>query len=55
MPYDRGDLVALAHRTTRVLDTSYDEGGTRLQLLATRRAAEQLQSALETPLPERVE
>jgi GTP-binding protein HflX len=46
VPYDRGDLVALAHRTARVLDTTYDEAGTRLQLLATRRAAEELQHAL---------
>jgi GTP-binding protein HflX len=47
VPYDRGDLVALAHRTTRVLETSYDTDGTRLQLLATRRAAQQLQHALD--------
>ena len=46
VPYDRGDLVALAHRTTRIMDTSYEEDGTRLQLLATRRNAEQLQRAL---------
>jgi GTP-binding protein HflX len=45
VPYDRGDLVALAHRTTRVMETSYEEDGTRLRLLATRRAAEQLQHA----------
>jgi GTP-binding protein HflX len=49
VPYDRGDLVALAHRSARVLETSYDEGGTRLHLLATRRAAETLQHALSTP------
>jgi GTPase len=46
IPFDRGELVDLAHRTTRVLETSYAEDGTRLRLLATRRAAEQLQHAL---------
>jgi len=54
VPYDRGDLVALAHRTTRVLESSYDEAGTRLQLLATRRAADELLHAIDaarTPTP----
>ena len=45
-PYDRGDLVAFAHARARVLDTNYEEGGTRMRLLADERVAEQLRSAL---------
>tara|TARA_R110000868_G_scaffold6370_1_gene36351 strand:+ start:45196 stop:46737 length:1542 start_codon:yes stop_codon:yes gene_type:complete len=46
VPYDRGDLVSLAHQRARVVDTSYEEAGTRLSLLATARVAEQLRSAV---------
>jgi len=45
VPYDRGDLVSLAHRRARVLDTAYEEAGTRLTLLATAPVAEQLRAA----------
>jgi GTP-binding protein HflX len=46
VPYDRGDLVSLAHSRSRVIDTVYDEAGTRLTLQATTRVAEQLQAAV---------
>ncbi|MFC5501380.1 GTPase HflX [Lysinimonas soli] len=46
VPFDRGDLVALAHARARVTDTSYDERGTRLTVMATERVAEQLKAAL---------
>ena len=46
VPYDRGDLVSLAHQRARVLDTEYEEGGTRLRLLTTTRMAEQLRAAV---------
>jgi GTP-binding protein HflX len=46
VPYDRGDLVAFAHARARVLDTSYEEGGTRMRLLADERVAEKLRSEL---------
>jgi GTP-binding protein HflX len=48
VPYDRGDLVAFAHARARVLETSYEEGGTRMRLLADERVAEKLQSELVT-------
>jgi len=50
IPYDRGELVALAHRRARVLDTTYEQGGTRLHLLATEVAADQLRAALAQPV-----
>ncbi len=50
IPYDRGELVALAHRRARVLDTTYEEGGARLHLLASEVATEQLRAALEQPV-----
>jgi len=46
IPYDRGDLVAFAHAHARVMQTDYEDTGTRLQLLSSRRVAEQLQSGL---------
>ncbi len=46
VPYDRGDLVSLAHQRARVVDPSYEEAGTRLSLLATARVAEQLRAAV---------
>ncbi|MEO8262048.1 MAG: GTPase HflX [Pseudolysinimonas sp.] len=46
VPYDRGDLVSLAHKRARILDTEYEEGGTRLRLLTTERVAEQLRAAV---------
>jgi GTP-binding protein HflX len=48
VPYDRGDLVAFAHARARVLKTSYEEGGTRMRLLADERVAERLRSELAT-------
>jgi len=50
VPYDRGELVALAHRRAHVLSTAYEEGGTRLTLLATEAAADQLRAALDQPV-----
>ena len=44
MPYDRGDIVALAHEQARVLDTVYEEEGTRIRLLATEPVARRLES-----------
>jgi GTP-binding protein HflX len=52
IPYDRGDLVSLAHSRARVLDTAYEETGTRLSLLTTARVADQLRAAASaTPAP----
>jgi GTP-binding protein HflX len=51
VPYDRGDLVSLAHARARVLDTTYDESGTRMHLQATNRVADQLRSAVEAAQP----
>lgn len=34
VPYDRGDLVSLLHERGRVLETAYEEGGTRVHALA---------------------
>ena len=48
VPYDRGDLVSFAHARARVLETSYEEGGTRMRLLADERVAERLRSELAT-------
>ena len=50
VPYDRGELVSFAHQNARVLDTSYEEAGTRLHLMATPRIAEQLKAALIEPV-----
>jgi GTP-binding protein HflX len=46
VPYDRGDIVSLAHQRARVLDTAYEEAGTRLHLLTTTRIADQLRAAV---------
>jgi GTP-binding protein HflX len=46
VPYDRGDLVALAHARSRVTETRYDERGTWLTVMATQRVAEQLKAAV---------
>jgi len=46
VPYDRGDVVAAAHRRAQVLAEEYGEDGTRLRVLATSRVAEQLRAAL---------
>jgi GTP-binding protein HflX len=45
VPYDRGDVVALAHQKARVLDTEYEEEGTRIRLVATERIARMIQAA----------
>jgi GTP-binding protein HflX len=47
VPYDRGDVVSLAHQKARVLDTEYEEDGTRIRLVATDRIARMIRSALE--------
>jgi len=47
VPYDRGELVALAHARARVLETRYDERGTWLTVMATQRVAEQLKAAVK--------
>jgi GTP-binding protein HflX len=48
VPYDRGDVVSLAHQKARVLDTEYDEDGTRIKLVATDRIARVIRAALES-------
>ncbi|MBA4247218.1 MAG: GTPase HflX [Microbacterium sp.] len=35
IPYDRGDLVSLLHDRGRIVETSYDEAGTRVHAFAT--------------------
>ncbi len=45
IPYDRGDLVGLAHDRGRVLETSYEDGGTRMRVQASEAVAHQLESA----------
>jgi GTP-binding protein HflX len=45
IPYERGDLVSFAHDRARVLETSYEEGGTRLRVQASEAVAHQLESA----------
>lgn len=47
VPYDRGDVVSLAHQRARVLDTEYEEDGTRIRLVATDRIARMIRSALD--------
>ena len=46
IPYDRGELVSLAHARARVTETRYDERGTWLTVMATKRVAEQLKAAV---------
>jgi len=46
VPYDRGEIISLAHQRARVLDTEYEEDGTRIRLVATDRIARMIQSAL---------
>lgn len=48
IPYERGDLVSLAHDRARVLETSYEEGGTRIRVQASEAVAHQLESAAAT-------
>lgn len=47
VPYDRGEIVSLAHQRARVLDTEYEEDGTRIRLVATDRIARMIQAALD--------
>jgi GTP-binding protein HflX len=47
VPYDRGDVVSLAHQRARVLETEYEEDGTRLRLVATDRIARMIRDALD--------
>ena len=46
VPYDRGDLVSLAHARGRVIDTVYEEAGTRITLRTVDRVAAQLRAAV---------
>ncbi len=46
IPYDRGDLVTLAHDRARVMETHYEEGGTRIRVQASAAVANQLESAV---------
>jgi GTP-binding protein HflX len=46
VPYDRGDVVSLAHERARVLETDYEEDGTRIRLVATDRIANLIRAAL---------
>jgi GTP-binding protein HflX len=48
VPYDRGDVVALAHQKARVLETDYEEDGTRIKLVATDRIARIIRAALDS-------
>ena len=48
VPYDRGEIVSLAHQRARVLETEYEEEGTRIRLVATDRIARMIRSALES-------
>jgi GTP-binding protein HflX len=34
VPYDRGDLVSLLHERGRIIDTAYEENGTRVHCFA---------------------
>ena len=47
VPYDRGEVVSLAHQKARVLETEYEEDGTRIRLVATDRIAKSIRAALE--------
>jgi GTP-binding protein HflX len=53
VPYDRGDVVSLAHERARVLDTEYEEDGTRIRLVATDRIAHVIRTALDQASPSR--
>ena len=46
VPYDRGEIISLAHQKARVLETEYEEDGTRIRLVATDRIAKEIRSAL---------
>ncbi len=48
VPYDRGEVVSLAHQKARVLETDYEEDGTRIKLVATDRIARMIRAALES-------
>ncbi len=47
VPYDRGDVVSLAHHKARVLETDFREDGTRIRLVATDRIARVIRAALD--------
>ncbi|WP_395639606.1 GTPase HflX [Pseudolysinimonas sp.] len=47
VPYDRGEIISLAHQKARVLETEYEEDGTRIKLVATERIARTIRAALE--------
>lgn len=48
VPYDRGDVIALAHDLGEVLGSDYREDGTLLSVRTTARGAERLEAALAT-------
>ncbi|MGB3911453.1 MAG: GTPase HflX [Pseudolysinimonas sp.] len=47
VPYDRGEVISLAHQKARVLETEYEEDGTRIKLVATDRIARIIRAALD--------
>ena len=47
VPYDRGEIISLAHQKARVLETEYEEDGTRIRLVATDRIAKVITAALQ--------
>ncbi len=51
IPFDRGDVVSFVHANARVLDTAYDEEGTRMRLLATAPVASRLAEFEMAPIP----
>jgi GTPase len=51
VPYDRGAVVSFAHANARVIDTAYEEAGTRLSLRATEPVAAQLRSLMAEAEP----
>jgi len=51
VPYDRGDLVSLVHERGRVLETSYEEEGTRVHALVNSGLAAQLEPFTTTAVP----
>jgi GTPase len=51
VPYDRGGVVSFAHAHARVLDTAYEEDGTRLSLRATEPVAAQLRALMAETEP----
>ena len=49
IPYDRGDLVAVAHESGDVLSTSYEPSGTRMEVMLDERALGALEAFVVSP------